>query len=224
MASTSSSSSRRGPVSNRRAPFARNWPTESELLVVDLEATCWENKSDRPPGQFNEIIEIGWALVNLETKETTRTGTVLVKPVRSTISAFCTQLTTITAELLEEEGVTLEEAFDTLVNDLKSNTYSWGSWGDYDRNMIQQQCRIFNLKSPFSTTHYNVKNLFKEVYPDLGGYGMAGVWKKVMRGRRLEGTHHRGGDDAKNISSLLLQALAEKEKRATASTSSTTGS
>ncbi|KAG8855470.1 hypothetical protein FRB91_002117 [Serendipita sp. 411] len=229
MASTSTSTSGARPVKNRRrpdmketAPIAASWPTETEILVADLEATCWNNPSDRPAGQYNEIIEIGWAIVNLEKGETTRNGTILVKPVRSTVSAFCTQLTTITTELLEEEGVTLADAFRTLVDDVKSHTYSWASWGDYDRNMIQRQCKAFKLDSPFSTTHYNVKTLFKELYPGLGIYGMDNVWKQVMTGRHLEGTHHRGGDDAKNISSLL--AFAMEKKHASAGTSSNTGS
>jgi hypothetical protein len=104
------------------------WPSESSILVVDLEATCWEYIQDRPRGEVNEIIEIGWALVDLTQSPpvTTQDGTILVKPTRSNVSQFCTELTTITAELLESEGVSLQEAFSTLQTDLQSIKLAWG--------------------------------------------------------------------------------------------------
>ena len=104
------------------------WPNTSPVLVVDLEATCWDTQPNPPPGQAHEIIEIGWAILDTDsdTPKVTRAGTYLVKPVRSTVSAFCTQLTTITSELLEEEGMTLEEAFTKLVEEVHSPDYAWG--------------------------------------------------------------------------------------------------
>jgi hypothetical protein len=104
------------------------WPSESSILVVDLEATCWETSQDRPPGEANEIIEIGWALVDLTQSPpvTIQDGTILVKPTRSNVSRFCTELTTITAELLESEGVSLQEAFRILQTDLQSRELAWG--------------------------------------------------------------------------------------------------
>lgn len=35
-----------------------------KVLVIDLEATCWENEP--PKGQKSEIIEIGVALVDVK--------------------------------------------------------------------------------------------------------------------------------------------------------------
>lgn len=73
------------------------------------------------------------------------------------------------------------------------------SWGDYDRNMIDRQCKAFGLTSPFSTTHYNIKGVFKSLYPRMSkGYGMNNAYVATI-GRSIEGTHHRGGDDARNI-------------------------
>lgn len=102
------------------------WPQESPLLVVDLEATCWD--TDPPPGQYKEIIEIGWALLDLKPDPpvTVKAGTMLVKPTRSTVSPFCTELTTITSELLQTEGVSLDEAFKRLVTELGSDKLAWG--------------------------------------------------------------------------------------------------
>jgi len=104
------------------------WPTTSPLLVVDLEATCWNTHTRAPPpGQRHEIIEIGWALLDtkVEPPTITRAGTYLVKPVRSTVSDFCTGLTTITPELLEAEGMTLKEAYERLIGEVDSPKYVW---------------------------------------------------------------------------------------------------
>ncbi len=39
--------------------------TTENILIIDLEATCWEN---RPPrGQESEIIEIGVCIMNAKT-------------------------------------------------------------------------------------------------------------------------------------------------------------
>lgn len=213
MASSSFASTSNARRSHRRRdnpPENVVWPTESSLLIVDLEGTCWE--TNPPPNQFHEIIEIGWALVDLESvpPRHVRSGTVLVKPVRSEVSPFCTKLTTITAELLDSEGVSLKEAFETLVSDVGSKEYSWSSWGAYDRNMIKRQCKVFGLESPFSPIHYNIKDLFKELYPNLnGGYGMTNAFAAVCDGP-IEGTHHRGGDDAKNIGTILGKLIVKK--------------
>ena len=65
--------------------------------------------------------------------------------------------------------------------------------------MIKRQCKAFELEPPFSSTHFNIKTIFKSVYPGLPGfYGMDAAYKTIMD-QPLEGIHHRGGDDAKNI-------------------------
>jgi hypothetical protein len=112
--------------SRQPAPENQVWPTESHILVVDLEATCWAT-GNPPQGQYNEIIEIGWALLNLEARPPTieQNGTYLVKPIRSEVSTFCTELTTITPQLLDAEGMTLEEAYNKLQEEHDSKSYSW---------------------------------------------------------------------------------------------------
>ena len=187
-------------------------PTTERVLVIDLEATCWESGAARPADEQHEIIEVGWALLDVQSNTLVRTGTVLVKPIRSRVSAFCTQLTTITQEMVDGEGVTLKEAFDLLVDELGSKSMSWASYGEYDKNMVRRQCGVFGLEYPFGETHTNVKTLFKELYSGhRGDYGMASAYKAVF-GKQIEGTHHRGGDDARNIAVMLGALLASMSK------------
>lgn len=196
--------------SRRDGPPPLVLPRTEKVLVIDLEATCWESNSSKPADEQNEIIEVGWALLDVPSNTLVRTGTILVKPIHSRVSSFCTQLTTITQEMVDTEGVTLKEAFDYLVDELGSKNMSWASYGEYDRNMVRRQCGVFGLAYPFGETHTNVKTLFKELYKGhRGNYGMATAYKAVF-GKPIEGTHHRGGDDARNIG-VMLGALLKKK-------------
>lgn len=65
-----------------------------QIIVVDLEATCWEGNP--PPGEEQEIIEIGVCALDIASGKRSRKRSLLIRPERSTVSHFCTQLTTLT--------------------------------------------------------------------------------------------------------------------------------
>src|SRR3954452_20346901 len=86
--------------SRRRSPFmARDL---SLMLVVDVECTCWPAPGDPPKGQHSDIIEIGLALIDVAGLQVLQTGTLLVKPERSSVSEYCTQLTTLTQAQVDQ--------------------------------------------------------------------------------------------------------------------------
>ena len=58
-----------------------------KIVVVDLEATCWEGKP--PENMESDIIEIGVCLLDVHTGEITDNRGIIVIPERSTISDFC---------------------------------------------------------------------------------------------------------------------------------------
>ena len=73
---------------------------EGPLLIVDLEATCWENRGTRkgdPQSIRNmEIIEFGCALAT-RAGELLDSMSFLVRPAKNPqLSEFCTTLTSIT--------------------------------------------------------------------------------------------------------------------------------
>jgi inhibitor of KinA sporulation pathway (predicted exonuclease) len=167
------------------------------INVVDVEATCWDGQP--PPGQVSEIIEIGLTVVDLA--EGTRLGKhrILVRPQRSRVSAFCTTLTSLTQEDVDE-GVSFEEACRVLATDHESTRRPWVSWGDYDRNQFLRQCT--GVEYPFSGDHTNAKRRFAEVLGLRKRPGMARALE--IAGLPLEGRHHRGDDDSWNIAALVL--------------------
>jgi inhibitor of KinA sporulation pathway (predicted exonuclease) len=174
--------------------------TTNEIIIVDLEATCWELDGDYQKQQ-SEIIEIGICKFNTKTGKISASEGILVKPVSSEISEFCTRLTSITPQMVEEHGVSLSEACNALEKRYNSEHLTWASYGAYDRTMLKEQCIKFGIRYPMSAHHINVKVLFSEVHGLTKGMGMVRALR--MLNLPLEGTHHRGVDDAKNIAKIL---------------------
>lgn len=177
--------------------------TTDKIIIVDLEATCWQDAV--PQGQQNEIIEIGLAVLDAETGTISKNKGILVKPQRSSVSLFCTELTTITQDLLDQNGVSFEEAINQLVDEYHPDLYTWASYGQYDLNMIKKQCKSFGVSYPMGEEHINVKEYFAEKFGLVKPTGMNGALH--LLNIPLEGTHHRGIDDAKNIAKILHWCL-----------------
>jgi inhibitor of KinA sporulation pathway (predicted exonuclease) len=177
---------------------------ERLLNVVDVEATCWDR--GQPPGAVSEIIEIGLTVVDLATAERLARHRILVRPVRSTVSEFCTELTGLTQHEVDG-GVAFAEACRLLAVEHRAGSRPWASWGDYDRNLFTRQCRHTPTPYPFGRHHTNAKAVFTEAHGLRKRPGMAQALE--IAGLRLEGRHHRGEDDAWNIAALVLH-LSER--------------
>ncbi|AKT40306.1 3'-5' exonuclease [Chondromyces crocatus] len=177
------------------------------ILVVDLESTCWQGAP--PRGEEGEIIEIGVCLVDVTTWERRDKRSILVRPERSRVSDFCTSLTTLTQAQVDT-GCSFAEACAVLRKELKSEDRLWASYGDYDRRMVERQCSARGLRYPFGPSHLNVKSLLAV---SLGLQREVGLDEALrLIGLPLEGTHHRGHDDAWNIAAVLGATLGAARK------------
>ena len=81
----------------------------------------------------------------------------------------------------------------------------WASYGEYDKNQFQKQCQSSGVKYPFTSKHINVKTLLALVRSLPREVGMAQALE--LLNLPLEGTHHRGVDDAWNIGKILSELL-----------------
>ncbi|WP_405056396.1 exonuclease domain-containing protein [Kribbella sp. NBC_01505] len=174
------------------------------LNVIDVEATCWQG--DPPPGMTNEIIEIGLTTIDADTWQRVAKHQLLVRPERSEISAFCTELTGLTAATVSA-GVSFAEACKLLTSQYGAAERAWMSWGDYDRKQFERQCAATGVAYPFGPMHVNAKARFSEVRGLKRRPGMARALE--IAGLPLEGRHHSGADDAWNIGALVVQLSAE---------------
>ena len=174
------------------------------LNVVDVEATCWDGVP--PSGAVSEIIEIGLTVVDLARGERVGRYGVLVRPTRSTVSSFCTELTGLTqAEV--DTGLPFADACRLLAAEHEAWARPWASWGDYDRHQFTRQCSTTGTAYPFGRRHTNAKLVFTEAHGLRKRPGMAQALR--IAGLPLEGRHHRGEDDAWNIAALVLGLAAQ---------------
>ena len=170
------------------------------VLVIDLEATCSDDRAI-PPDQM-ETIEIGAVLVRLATFEVEDEFQAFVRPIRHpTLLPFCTQLTGITQGMVDE-APTFPEAFALLRKRLVAGRAGlvWASWGRYDHRQLAQDCALHRVPCHLPP-HFNLKTTFSETQGLRKKQGMAGAL--ALCGLKLEGAHHRGIDDARNIAKML---------------------
>jgi inhibitor of KinA sporulation pathway (predicted exonuclease) len=174
------------------------------IIVIDLESTCWEESP--PPGELSEIVEIGVCPLEVSTGRRLAKRSILIKPTRSRLSEFCTRLTTLTAEQVNH-GITFTEACEILRREYQTRERLWASFGDYDRTMFQKQSESTGVPYPFGPRHLNVKTLFAISHGLPNEIGMSEAL--AMLGVPLEGTHHRGDDDAWNIAGILAMLVGK---------------
>lgn len=167
------------------------------FIIFDLEATCDEIKNFD-----NEIIEIG--AVQFEDKLMVSEFQSFVKPkVNKQLTPFCKKLTSIT-----QGDVNAAEDFPTVLKkflDWTGKNAMFCSWGFYDRTQLIKDCNRYGLKYDFIYNHISLKHQFHKVHIAHNvppkGVGMDAALR--MLHIPLTGKHHRGIDDARNISKIF---------------------
>jgi len=171
------------------------------ILVVDLEATCSLDNSIMPESM--EIIEIGAIWVSSD-------GALIeqfqsyVRPIENPrLSQFCLDLTKIAQIEIDQAKIWKDVAqeFSLFVERHKGSQSYWGSWGRYDKNQIDRECRRHNVLVPTcNMQHENLKANFAK-NRKIKQVGMITALK--IAGLEIVGNHHRALSDATNIVGLL---------------------
>lgn len=187
-------------TSTRRFPLLEH----EHLAVVDVEATC--DDQGAVAKREMEIIEIGAVLVHLGSVAVVSEFQTFVKPVRHPrLTPFCQSLTRI-----RQADVDAAPDFPAAIASFKRWMFefsgiAWASWGDFDKLQFEQDCAFHRLPSPMPGTHANLKAMFSARQGLKKKLGMADAL--LHAGLELQGTHHRGLDDARNIARLLPHCL-----------------
>jgi len=175
-------------------------------VIVDLEATCWQEGAS--PDRM-EIIELGAVLLASSRGPVAGEFGSFVKPVASPeLSAFCTQLTSI-RQADVDQAEPFPEVLPRFIAWIGPEPFTLCSWGAYDLRQLRQDCLRHRLELPAAfERHINLK----QEYSRLRGGRPMGMKRALAReGIPLEGSHHRGIDDARNIAKLALLFLPEIE-------------
>lgn len=96
-----------------------------KIVVVDSEATCWQEEP--PADQVSDIIEIGLVTLDVRDLRLGKKRSILIRPSRSTVSAFCTKLTSLTQGQVQR-GSSLEEACSLLRDEYETNIERAGNY------------------------------------------------------------------------------------------------
>lgn len=170
------------------------------FLVVDLEATCDTygvlQRSDM------ETIEIGAVKINHDGYYQTDSYCSFIRPVLNPVlSDYCKNLTSITQEDVNS-AKEFRHAFGDFISWIGDvDDYEFCSWGDFDWIQLEIDCSRSNVKCSIPSIRRNLKEEFSEKIGRSKRYGMKSALSKC--GLRLSGTHHRGIDDALNISRMI---------------------
>lgn len=166
-------------------------------LIVDLEATCWEEKNKK---DLNEIIDIGIVVCD-NNYDIVETWSSLCKPkVNSVLSPFCRKLTKIKQEEIDSSCF-----FIDTINSFKewfcynfkrqSKDINWYSWGDWDLNCLSNECKRNEIEMPFKD-HIDLKEEYSKFYNYKNGEKIS--LKAISIKEKVEFTQkkHRGLPDA----------------------------
>lgn len=169
-------------------------------LIIDLEATCCDQNT--VPRKAMETIEIGAVMVDASSLQIIAEFNTFIQPMRHPIlTPFCTTLTTI-KQTDVDSAPTYPKAVQALQHWLQPyENIVFCSWGDYDYNQLKQDSEYHQLHFPIDAPHVNIKKLFSSTQQLPKAYGMNYALR--LAGLTLQGTHHRGIDDARNMARLL---------------------
>jgi len=192
------------------------------LLILDFEATCDQADADNtthvrfgPP----EIIEFPTILYNIDARKVEGEFHTYVKPqINPILTKFCTELTGIQQswvdqapvllDVLKNHDIWLHENGLLLNGQPTEKTFAYVTCGDWDlKQMLPSQCERLKYKR----LHYfwqwiNIKFIFQRV-TNISGKAMAQMLQVLKL--PLEGKHHSGIDDCRNITKIA-QTLIER--------------
>lgn len=176
------------------------------LVILDFEATCQE---DEPPSP-QEIIELPSVLVSLQERRILDEHESFVRPIfHPTLSEFCTKLTSIRQEQVDHAPIFTDalEAHQAWLASHglldREDAFAFVTCGEWDlRSMLPRQCTTSRIPIPRVYRRWiNVKTVFTRTTRKRAG-SMPEMLSAL--GLELEGRHHRGIDDCRNIARIVL--------------------
>jgi len=178
------------------------------FLIIDLEATCWENATIEQRKQM-EMIEIGCAVVEPYSLKLLDQLDIIVKPTKHPeLTQFCVNLTSITQEMVSN-GTIFQRAMEQLAAFVKDDDI-FCSWGLFDCKMFHRQCEEYDIEYPFKNGHANIKNVVAQA---VGHHSRSLIRECGFFGLDFSGRLHRGIDDALNMRVVLEKADDHLQKK-----------
>jgi 3'-5' exoribonuclease 1 len=171
------------------------------IIIFDLEATCWDEDAKMNTATEMEIIEIGAVKVN-ELFDIVDKFQIFIRPSQHPVlSEFCKRLTSIQQSDVDA-AIDFHEALLKFENWAGENPL-FMSWGDYDRNQITRECDRKHYKGKMRElvqNHLNIKWKISQHENRNKKMSVSAIMQRLNM--QFEGTPHRGIDDAHNIARI----------------------
>lgn len=163
-----------------------------------MEMTCWEGLP--PPEQESEIISIGLCELDCNNNEINRKNHYYVRPSKSEISDYCTELTGIRNDHVKKAPY-LKDVCATISKQYSSNR-TWSAWGR-DDIVLKNECDERHIVSPCSQEFLNIGGMCSLLYGTGKSMGLKQVIKNL--GFEFEGQQHNALDDAINTAIVFQE-------------------
>lgn len=192
--------------------------TTKYICVLDFEANCAENMKEL--GMDNEVIEFPSVLWKYDSKSNpimTQISEIQMfcKPKNTPIlTPFCIELTKITQDkvdtgipfpdALKKHEMWLRSHIPNFDNEVHTGNVMIITCGEWDmKTMAPKEYKNHNMKNIHSVylKYVNIKNEFVTLYKRNGKFGMYTMLQYLNL--PLDGTHHSGIDDCRNISKIV---------------------
>ncbi len=182
---------------------AKGWDAGSNWIVVDLETTCWEVGTET---ERQEIIEIGAVRLERPGLAIPERFSRFVRPKDDPIiTDFCRKLTSIAQEDVDK-APPFPAALSEFLTWAGRKPFRLASWGMFDLEQLERECLRHKIPMPpVLLRHIDIRGLFAQ----RRGIEPCRMTEALgMLKIPLEGTLHRGVDDAENgakLARVLLQ-------------------
>jgi inhibitor of KinA sporulation pathway (predicted exonuclease) len=183
---------------------------EYYLCVLDFEATCWENSENKEQMEIIEFPSILYKITNNKHEYIGEFAQYVKPTINPKLTKFCTDLTGIQQETVDKAN-TIDNVYKEHIKWLNETIPSgsnliFATCGNWDlKTQLPREIRNKKLKkNNYYSTYINVKAEFEYFYKRKAN-GMEGMLNFLKL--KLEGRHHSGIDDARNISKIILKLI-----------------
>ncbi|CAD7965167.1 unnamed protein product [Amoebophrya sp. A120] len=197
-------------LSRKHTFDAKNWHKYTYYAILDFEATCEHDHSIEP-----EVIEFPTVILDVETLEVVAEFRKFVKPVLNPkLKYFCRNLTGITQEEVDNAG-----DFPGVYQDWKGFMAHFPNsllitCGDWDvETMLPGQLKLCGLPDDVERSFCNIKIIFANLLGDPRKHKNYVYYRNNKQDAmvimleacalQLDGRHHSGLDDSRNIAKIV---------------------
>jgi len=186
------------------------------LVIMDFEATCDSGINPIITRENQEMIEFPFVVMDLKTNQIIHQERHYVKPtLTEKLTPFCTQLTGITDETLQKEGIPLSFALQYFHRYAKTNfigankTFCILTDSEWDiKGLLIKEAKLKGIFiEPYFRTYYDLRREYTKCYPFAVVRGLRSMVEQS--GLEFVGKHHNGLCDCLTVSEIVKRMLQD---------------